>query len=333
MENKTQMGLLLIIIGMLLAIFSTLGSIAASSLGGSGLSPGALIPGILGFFAFILMLAGWILMITGRREFGDKHSQFVVYSIIALIIGFFIVIVGSMISAFAGISSGVENGEAEVTFDYIAMAKAMKTGMIISFVGSLLITIGSILLVYNLENDIGKKVLYIAFIVSIVVSIAVIIYTLPLLDDLAEKLEGTPEDDREDEFYEGIGDISLIEGLGVIGSVILLIGYFIPYNRIKKGELEPVPPPTDTQGMPPYPSYPYQPYPPYQPSPGQPPGAPVEGEPKPDGEVTQPEPTPDGAVQPKAVTPEPIETKYCRFCGTQIPMESTVCPVCNKTLT
>ena len=94
MNNKTEMGLLLIVAGMVLSLFADLSSVAAGGLGGSTLSPGMLIPAILGIFAFIIMFVGWIFILIGRKEFGEKHAQFVIYSIIAFIVGVSIVIIG-----------------------------------------------------------------------------------------------------------------------------------------------------------------------------------------------------------------------------------------------
>jgi hypothetical protein len=324
MENKTEMGLLLIIFGMALSVFGSLGGVATGSSGGSGLSPGALIPLILGFFGFILILVGFILMFIGRKEFGEKHAQFAIYSLIAIIIGVIIVVIGSMISTFAAIAGGLESADEGVTLDYVAMARSMKTALIFTQIGGISITIGWVLLVYFLENDIGKRILFLAFAASIIIAIIALIYAPPIFDDLADKLENTPEEEHEEEFYEGLTELNVIDGLAIIGSVLLLIGYLIPYNRIKKGELKPVTKPTQPYGMPPYPpQQQYQPYSPYQP-PYQPPQQPPS---KTEG-MAQPEAT----VQPKAVSPEQVGIKNCMFCGTQIPENSTTCPVCKKEL-
>jgi hypothetical protein len=333
MENKTQMGLLLLIFGMVLTIFSTLGNAAAGSLSGSAVTPGVCIPAILSFFALILLFIGWLLMLLSRTEFGEEHAKFVIYSLIAFIIGFIIVIIGGVISAIGMISGGLGGIDPDANIDYVAMARGMKAGMMVSEVGGILFTIGAILLVFRLENDIGKKVLFLALIVSIIISIVAMIYISSALDELADRLEDTPEEDREEEFTEGLSAPSLIGGLDVIGLAILMIGYIIPYNRIKNGDLRPKTPPPPAYGMPPYPpSYPYQPYPPYQQPPYQPPYQPPQQPQATPEEMARPEPSPRGAVQPMAVSPEPVGIKKCMFCASQIPAGSTTCPVCKKEL-
>ncbi len=342
MQNRTEMGLLLIIVGMVLGIFASLGSLATGSLGGTNLSPGALVSGILGFFGSIVLLIGWIFMLMGRKEFGEEHAKFVMYSLILFIVGIIIVIVGVSISVFAGLAESMDNMDTVSTIDYAELARGMGRGAIFSGIGGIVVTVGAILLVYALENDFGKRILILALIVSIVISIISVIYLYSAFEELADRLEDTPPEDQEDEFYEGMGETDMIQGLGIISSLVLLIGYFIPYDRIKKGELKPIPPPSP-YGMPPYgPGYPYQqPYP-YQPYPQYPPSyqqpypqqqGPPEGITlKTDDEMAQPEPSQPGAVQPVAVARGAVETMRCKFCSTQIPKESAICPVCGKGL-
>jgi MFS family permease len=331
MENKTQMGLLLLIIGMIIGLFSTLGSIAVAGENAGTLSAGSLMVSLISFLSFILLLVGWILVIVGRKEFGEKHDKFVIYSVIILIVGIVIVIIGTVIAAIAGIAGSIEASNGEASMDYVEMARGMKAAVAFSQLGGIVVTIAAVLMVYYLENDIGKNILYLALIASIAVAIISMIFLPSVLDDLAEKLEETPEEDREDEFYKGIGDLNMYSGLGIISSILLIIGYYIPYDRIKKGELKPVVLPTGPYGQPPYPppQYPYQPYPPYQP-PYPPTGPPSQEGGPPEGE-TPPDPKSEGSVQPTAVPSEQRITT-CPHCRTQIPAGSTVCPVCKTNL-
>ncbi len=334
MENKTEMGLLLIIFGMVLSIFSTLGSVSTGSLGSSSFSPGVIIAAIISFFGTILMLVGWILMLTGRREFGDEHGQSVIYSLIAFVIGFVVIIIGSVIMVI-GAMSGVMMGGVEDEIDYSQMAQGMTQGIIVMQVGQLIFLVGAILLVYKLENDIGRVVLYLALVVSIIVAIISTFILSSALNELMDTMENTPEEEWESEFEDFSRETSSISALGAIGTVLIMIGYIIPYNRIKKGELKPITPPPPAYGMPPYPPpYPYPgPYPPYQQPPyQQPPYQPAqqpEGRP---GDKAQPGPSPVGPVQPQVVSLEPVGIKNCPHCGTQIPIGSTTCPVCKKDL-
>jgi len=107
MENKTEMGLLLLIIGMLISIFATLITAATSSGGGNELSSGSCLSSALGLFSLSFLLVGLVLMLSGRKDFGEKHSKFVMYSLAALVIGVIIVVVSIMIITVALLSGGL----------------------------------------------------------------------------------------------------------------------------------------------------------------------------------------------------------------------------------
>ncbi len=343
MENKTEMGLLLLVIGIVLSIFSTLGATAANALGGSNLSPGAIIPCLLSFFMIILLPVGWFLMITGRKEFGEKHAQFVGLSIIVIFISIIVAIVGGIMSILGSLAGGLGQNQTQtdMVIDWADFAMGMSNAVIITEMGGIILTIGAIMLVYNLENELGKRILFLALIASIVIAIGSAMYLSPYYRELSNRLEGMPEEMQEQEFLEGSREASVINSLDVIGMVLLVIAYLIPYNRIKKGELKPTPLMPYPYGMPPYPTpYPYQPYPPYggpYPPEYHPPGevseeVPERGKPEPREEEAGPEPSPDEAAKPEAVTPVAVETKKCQFCGEQIPIESVSCPLCKGEL-
>ncbi len=327
MENKTEMGLLLIIIGTVLSLLSTLGTIAAGTTGA-----GAMV-GILGFLAGILVLVGVILMLVGRKEFGEDHHKFVKYAFVAFVLGIIIIIIGGILMVAGAISAALEAGvDSEEEIDYSLVAEGMTTGLIVIQVGGIIILIGEVLLVYKLENDTGRNILHLALVIGIIVSIVSTYLITQALNDFMDELDKTPEEDHEGVYEDFQQNTNVIGGLGLISSVLLLIGYIIPYQRIKKGELKPVTFPAGPYGQPPYPppypgtyppQYPNQPYPPY-PQPPYPPTGPPPGE----GGVA---PSTEGTVQPKGVPPKQgIST--CPYCGTQIPAGSTVCPVCYKNL-
>jgi MFS family permease len=335
MDNKTEMGLLLIIIGTVLILLSTLGSIAA------GASGAAAIVGLLGFFAAILLLVGIILMLVGRKEFGEEHHKFVKYAFVAFVLGIIIIIIGTILMVAGAISAAMEAGvDGEEDIDYSLIAEGMTTGLIVIQVGGIVILIGEVLLVYKLENDLGRNILHLALVIGIIVSIVSTYLISQAMSELMDELDKTPEEEHEEVFDDFSQRTNVIGGLGLISSVLLLIGYIIPYQRIKKGELKPVTFPTGPYGQPPYPppypgtyppQYPYQPYPPYQQPPYPPTGPPPgEGGPPPEG-GTPPGPSAEGAVQPTAV-PSEQGIINCPHCGTQIPAGSTVCPVCKKSL-
>jgi hypothetical protein len=337
MDNKTEMGLLLIIVGTGLSLLSALGNIAG---GAAGV---ACIVSLLGFLALVLLLIGVILMFVGRKEFGEEHHKFVKYAFVAFLLGIIIIIIGSILMVAGAISAAMEAGvDSEEDIDYSLIAEGMTTGLIVIQLGGIVILIGEVLLVYKLEDDLGRNILHLALVIGIIVSIVSTYLISQTMSELMDELDKTPEEEHEEVFEDFSQRTNVIGGLGLITSALLLIGYIIPYQRIKRGELKPVTFPTGPYGQPPYPppQYPYQqypeypptqqPYPPYQPPyppTGPPPG---EGGLPPEG-GTPPGPSAEGAVQP-TVVPSEQGIATCPYCGTQIPAQSKVCPVCKKNL-
>jgi hypothetical protein len=324
MAKKTEQGLLLLLFGTMLLIFSTLVTIATPSSGGAGATGLACLSGAMGFFGYILILVGLILVFTGRKEFGEKHRQFVTYGLVAIVIGIVIIIIGFVvivIGAIAGIDINQDPSQDPV-IDYSEMAQGMTTGIVITQIGGVVILIGEILLVFWLQNDMGKKLLYITLIVGIITTIITTFLISALLNDIMQVMDDTPENEQEDVFTDFTADTDRINAIGLIPSFLLLIAFYLPYDRIKKGELKPIVPPPPFAPPPGYvPGPQYQQYPPYPqyPPPGQY-GPPPQ----------QPPPMGPPPSQPPPVTPIATEVQRCAFCGSGIPKGIANCPACGR---
>ena len=219
MENYTKNGLLFIIIGTIISIIGLL------LLGlYQFLVPAEPVKVILGYAGFgmigsvggILSFVGAILFFIGRKEFGERHQQFVIYALVSILIGIVLTILFSIIGSFF----------------YPALIFTIPLLTIMSAVSG---GLGYVFGLYELENDIGKKVLYIAFIVSIVIS-----FVIGFLN--AGEI-GSIIDDRTSETalssFSYLSNISIYSTIGVISSFFWLIALYIPYKRISTGELIP----------------------------------------------------------------------------------------------
>jgi hypothetical protein len=289
MKEYTKPGLLLIIIGILISMGST-GLMAA----------GANAP-CLGALAGLILLIGFILMFIGRKEFGERHAKFVVFALIAFIIGLVIVILGAVIIAIGTVSSAIAS-EGEI--DYEALGRSMGTGFTIIVIGGIVFAIGEVLLVYDLESEIGKRLLVLAAIASIVASVAVLALITDKFGDFVRALEKTEEEqEMKRELQKFERESNAIQAFGLIGTFLFLIAYIIPYMRIARGELRAIVKP---EGL--YPGYPS--YPPTQPYQQQP-------------TYTSP--------QPPYETPlEPLRPEKCRYCNSDIPEGKAYCPRCGR---
>ncbi|MCK5459333.1 MAG: hypothetical protein KAI20_05535, partial [Thermoplasmatales archaeon] len=99
MEGKTKTGLLLLIIGGCISLIS---NIVLATVDNVGIALSG-IGGIGGLCSFV----GIILLILGRKEFGEKHRKFVIYAIILFILAIVIpgIIVGAVV--FSYVSQGI----------------------------------------------------------------------------------------------------------------------------------------------------------------------------------------------------------------------------------
>ena len=97
-----------------------------------------------------------------------------------------------------------------------------------------------ILALYELENEKGRYLLYLAYIFSIITAIIIILYTMGELSGYINEIIQT--EDPQTNFssitnlYSGISNVSIIS---IIGNILWVIAVYIPYKRIKDGELIP----------------------------------------------------------------------------------------------
>jgi len=237
MKNNTKNGLLCIIIGMGISIIASV--ILFFTEGAINID----------FFSGLLFLIGIILMAIGRKEFGEKHQKFVIYAIIIFIITFIVtaIIIGILI--FAMLSS-IDVSDSAVNVDF----SPIKNIFLIAPIAAVLGGITNILLVHELEDQKGKNILYIAFIVTLITSFYVAFIGMQIADEMIDDLDviideierdsgyySTSEvtEKFEDKTVEFQRDLSKVGAIGLIGETLYLIAFIIPYNRIKSGELAP----------------------------------------------------------------------------------------------
>jgi hypothetical protein len=240
MQNNTKNGLLCIIIGMILSIISSIILF---------FSEGTL---DIGIFSGLITLIGLIFMAIGRKEFGEKHRKFIVYAFIIFIINIIIVVIFVIIIV-AALFSSLESSSSISSVDLSPVKNVFLMAPILAITGGIF----NILLVHELEDHKGKNLLYLAFIVTLIISFYITVEGMRIADEWAGESEGVIEDLDDEPFYypslsrmsaeEKIEEIttefqqklSKISAVGIFGQILYLIAFFIPYNRIKSGELVP----------------------------------------------------------------------------------------------
>ena len=108
MECHTKTGLLLIIIGSILGIVS---NIAFSLAGNVALALSAL-----GGIGGLCSLIGIILLIVGRKEFGERHRKFVIYALILFILSIVIPTIIIAAATFTYVSQGISAGGVDLSY-------------------------------------------------------------------------------------------------------------------------------------------------------------------------------------------------------------------------
>ncbi len=258
MDNNTEKGLKVLIIGLILSILDGFLTFFSNNLKGlealvlNGLS------GIIGPISFILFIIGIILLFIGRKEFGDKHKKFVTWSlilfIISIIIAVFLVIyiVFSIFSAFSSVST--LDGDINTNF----IKDLFFNIILITVIAGIIDATYHLLMVHQLENKKGKTILYAAFIVTIITVLSVVIIVGPIVDELTNEINneanepdsvvwgedysssqtGAMESDTSSQGIERFNtQLNLVSSLGIFGQMLFLFAFFIAYKRIKNGEL------------------------------------------------------------------------------------------------
>lgn len=201
--SRTKTGLLLLFIGTLLA----------------------LVP-FVGFVGGVLALIGAILVIAGRKAFGQRHANFVIAAVVIYIVSIIVYSAAVLVAVLNAIdltsgtpdSASLETAIAGVI--WMTLPLQVATGAAV------------VLFVWNLESETGKVVLIAAFLVSLVAA-AIMVYVLS--DLVGGVVSGDPTG-------PGFGQLQMSAMLwGLLlsapGEILWAIAYYIPYKRIERGEI------------------------------------------------------------------------------------------------
>jgi len=181
----------------------------------------------------LLSLIGIILMVAGRKEFGERHRKFVIYAIVLFIFSMVISAVFISIIIFLAVVQGF--GRDPNVLNYI---------LYVIPIGAILGGLNYIFLLYELESKEGKIILFVAFIVTIITSVIMTINIIPIYEETigfiyshAGEITSADITSLTTELTQKISSAGIY---GVINSALLLIAIYIPYGRIKSGGLAPV---------------------------------------------------------------------------------------------
>ena len=211
-------------------ICSAITSISNLFIKDSGTLISILIIGFVSFIGLIIVLIGAIIFLIGRKEFGEKHQKNVMNAVILFIISFVLIIIfsiGIALMAFSAITTGETFGTYTTFYSILLI-------MISAILGALIYYFALI----DLENETGKNFLFAGIISSIAISIITSFYYANMLGDIFGTISKGSSDYSSFAFNQNIyGVIGL---LGIIPSLLYIYSLYIPYKRIKEGELVPI---------------------------------------------------------------------------------------------
>jgi len=263
MKGYTKTGLVLLMIGVVLMVctslasFSFYASFQPSSIQGSNYSYlFSLIPlAVLGGIASLLSILGGLFILLGRKEFGDRHRKFVTYALIVFLVVIVLTIVFSVWIAltistfvFQGLTSGSGPQNVNVFHSFISLS--LVNALIISIVSGLMWVFG----LYQLESKKGRTILFAAYAAMIVTAGITIINSTRIIDawinqgtlnNVFNQSGSTPSQLYpqllSSSYWNGPTGLVLLT-FQIIQAVLLFAALYIPFQRINKGELQMAPP-------------------------------------------------------------------------------------------
>ena len=243
MKNNTRTGLLLIMIGLALGIISNIAlyfvnfDVDIDNIDDIYIS---MAPAILFMvIGAIISLIGGILIITGREDYGERHSKFVIYAIVIFVINFFIAIILS------SISSAMDPANSFMLFSKPTLADyepIILLTVVSSVISAILGGLTYVFLFYHLESDNGRILLFTAYFISLVVAIVVAIYNHAVFTEMMRDLlaSNTVDSSTVSQATSQLSNMSKAAIFSSISAILFIWAAYIPYKRIKTGELKPV---------------------------------------------------------------------------------------------
>lgn len=208
--DRTKTGILLLLIGTLL---SWIPYAAASIVG------------------YLLIFVGAILVIVGRKAFGEKHSRNVVVSLVMFIVGIIAYVVLALFVIFALVA-----GAFGVITDPTTAINNMMGAVYVFLVGSIILSavigIAEVLFTYALQNPLGRILLWAGFASGLGVQIVIIALALPIIPDIAG-----PSDVNQDAVNAILALGASYWFLGVLSSACFAAADYIAWSRINRGEI------------------------------------------------------------------------------------------------
>lgn len=213
--DKTKTGLLLLIIGTVLSPIEYLN-----------------IPGVL------IILVGALLVILGRKSFGDVHSRNTIVSAIVYIVGATAVSLGAIgvfAAEFEAGSPAANSGSINAALFSQSLGNAFQAFLIATAVGGAIIGLAQVLFTYALQIQTGKIFLWLGYFSTIVVSVVEAVMMPPIISNAAlrAQLDGL----SSPAFGNLQSQLLLVGLLGFIPALFYANAFYLARERIERKEI------------------------------------------------------------------------------------------------
>jgi hypothetical protein len=211
--DRTKTGLMLLLVGAVITV----------------------IP-FVGFIGTILAAIGAILIILGRRAFGDRHSKYVLFSVGTYCFGFVVVVIAAIIFAFS-IATAASTATSPSQLIPI-VSSALNSFLIGVIVGGAITSFSFVLITYAIQNQTGRILLWLAYGVSLALEVAIFLIITPQFSSAlnASIASGTYNSAPIDALR---GQISSLGVVNLIPYTLYAIAYYLVYSRVNRGEIPP----------------------------------------------------------------------------------------------
>ncbi len=234
--DRTKYGVLVLALAMLVSLVPFFGTVCLS---------------------IVLFLVGLILMAIGRKAFGGRHAAFVMGSV-ALVVLYVVLLVVLSVWFVLVIDAAARTGDLggiSATF-WTYLGGVLAAGF--------LEAIAWVLIVHELENRLGRFLLYGAFVALVLIQVAVLVLLAPQVNAILAALQnGTLTDPNDPRILELDSVTTTLSLVGAVPTILFAGAYLLAYLRVSRGDVPGTPPPAPAAPWPPAPS-------PYVPPPGTP---------------------------------------------------------------
>ncbi len=184
----------------------------------------------------ILAIVGAILVIVGRKAFGETHSRNTIWSIAIYCVGTVIVIAASVAFTSSVVSAAVNAGGVNGTTIAQTLASSFDGLLVGAAVGGAVVGLANVLFTYAIQNRTGRVLLWCGYVASIAVSIVEFIIIGPLISSAAsQSFTGTTYDPAP--FRTLQIQLQAVALLGFIPAGLYATAFYLAWSRIDQGKV------------------------------------------------------------------------------------------------